>query len=469
MSQHKLLIGDGAGKYLPFAREHLRGLRKRLSLLRSYQNTVLAPEATIRVSWAGNEEHIRIVAGAEDWVVQSRSTGKVFTSKHVQGGFRRLGALFIGSPIIPAGARTGALLASVGSNIFRFFSIDLSFGTVTGKATLPNTFVFQSTLTPFHFLYAGLARDEDGLVTGKRFVVINEESGGVKHVYWSVDAGESFATYVFPLPAGHIQGPDMEVLSAVFCGKNTICTFTRDPASPLVKPDFVSVSIDGGASFTPEPASALTTFLTTPPVFDPPANKRNYLFRFVSIGNDKVLAVSLGYQQGQLGKVFLSLDNGATFNIERTPIPLTFEGLLTLGPRRVAVLGNDGMYMILSDILTSTAICIRTLDAADTWEQVPSPVGGISSLHLGTPSVFRLGSAASAGLAVPVWESDKWHLYLSQDAGESWAKGAFIDDDISAPATPFEDDFQGVIALGSFGRPAAPMPALSSLYSNPVL
>jgi len=61
MPQHLILRGDGAGKYLPFARNRLKTFRRSVSA-HAFQNTIRARNATIRIQWAGPEKHIRIIA-----------------------------------------------------------------------------------------------------------------------------------------------------------------------------------------------------------------------------------------------------------------------------------------------------------------------------------------------------------------------------------------------------------------------
>lgn len=473
MPQHKLLIGDGAGHYLPFARNHLRDLRKHMSI-HAYSNTVRAEGASIHVRWDGDQEHIRIIAEGGRLLVYSTLGGGgdfqdtpfhpgvlLQTFFYLQPGFSPAFD-FVTGPYFLGGHDvifiTFDQIGSTQEYTGRFYLSRLDYGIT---AELKHTFTalfplsFPSVRTAgFEFVYAGLVR-EGGEVTGKRLILKTGVLTGLDlKLYVSDDTGETWSLVeIEPFP-GVVS---VTYGQMVFVGNNRLVMVCGVTTTGPVEHTRLAISEDGGLTWDPSPSP-----------LDSSGFKSNEA-RIIALGDGRVFVAP--YQRTIDEKAgLLSVNDGVSFptvteDIPDTPAGMVFRQLICAAPG-VAVLAlrtplsgpgspPDPRYY-------------RTADEDMTWEEFPSPVG-----HSGNEPFKRvcvLGLYQSGSLMCRAYDHFSSprgsFVYICKGDFSGWQRGRRIGTG-TLPASSSLNTDDAVWNVGTPRRPSPVNMAIPSLYLNP--
>lgn len=476
MPLHKLLSGEGAGKYLPWARNQLRFLRETVDL-DHFSKWWRFSDAKIGIRWADEAQWIRITVEGDEFFAVSHE--KIRSSRYVMAGVFKsipfsppeapelvLGPKSLGGGscvyVTRQGGVTGAIYLSPGGRILK----NIAQG---GRAFFNNT------------TYTGVLRDDDGKVVGKQLQSIGYQDDGFGqnlegHAAITQTQG-GFGS--FPMGMAAVFGSPFGVDSTIgplFCGERTsLVTVTQFGTSKRV----VFRSDDGGSNwgvaFDSGDLPADVTLVRPPFLMDSDGILGLWILDQTAPAPDQV-------------HLWRSTDRGASFSFWKTPpievqelllSPRLFFTTLTLGP---------GAFLIIASKTGPTGTPVwtqlaRTLDYGDTWEIFPEQFSGAENdSYVTSMRVYKTAKdpetgapdPARAKIVVPVFKaSDEegkgggYFCYLSDDGGETWRYGSLIDPTLTGPASPAEPPFL-VEHLGTLRRPQAADIVFPHLHDNPV-
>lgn len=408
MSQHLLVRGAGAGKWLPWARAQLANLRETTGLW-AFGRLSRIQGAKVHVRWAGDEEWIYIVvageiifgfspSSAEPFPFQGRLENIIGVTK-VFGRARTIhvfpqtdpppppsGAPYFVSSASPVGGRR--LLLVIGQHMppgyteltYRVYdSID---GGVTVRL-LPVTFdpIFFNNHRGIRGGHGGPVFNEGGAVVGNRYLLFgfNAFEAGLgaddrPALFYSNDAGGTWNSTVIDFPAPDppadalgfdgVVGTYLLFVPPVAIGRNRLLAVAGGIVFGKLDEAHGSTwygtadlkpiqSEDGGATWSALGGGVLTTDLNTEEIFWVRQGSFNIALagldtpRLMALGNDKVIFTAIAaYDDGNL-RSYTSLDGGVTWSAHVNALSQEAgEALPTFGTRfdPIAIGNNSAAF-----------------------------------------------------------------------------------------------------------------------------
>lgn len=474
MPQHKILIGGGAGKFLPFARNHLADLRKHIGI-HAYSNTVAVEGASIHVRWSGDQEHIRIIAVGDEFFGYREDFTKSLSSRYTVGAFKPLPlgvdttppTVFL-STLIPTGSREALLLGrqNVGGPTPRLYTV---YKTTDGGLSVTPLIQRASSFINGSLTYGGLVRDGSGTVIGKRYVLLRESFGdGLHDLTISEDSGATWTDTVvddtFPV------GGDHQMLLPVFVGGNKFVSVVQRDAGGGAITAKVMLSDDGGSTWSVVASSPIEDDLESG------TSQAGILFGSLNMVavNDIGTVVAVATFKfhtftDPTYRVYSSADFGQTWVREPDILPNNFGASQT----QLFALHDDAVFFMFKNV-DGEAVIARSFDAGSTWDTTSTILPGTTFVRFSEPTVYRRGAAdpptnpaEKVGIIMPIFSGGKTRLYVSEDSGMTWKAGAVIDLRDTAP-TFFGQYVFNIVHLGTRARPQAASIALPALYANPL-
>lgn len=468
MPKHLLLRGDGAGKFLPFARNKLMVLRGLFDDLDAYSQTLKVRSARIQLSWAGNEERISILGIGDEFF--SLSHGKIRASKYVRAGaFKGItfappeAPTFLSSPR-PMGGGFCIYLGRSADLLTGY--IYLSPGGIALKKIVEGGAAFF-----LNTAYTGLVRDEDGKAVSKELISIGYTPAGFGvFSEGSAAVGQTngfVGSFPLGIPAalGTASFGVNSTTGPLFCGDRTSLVTISFP-SPTRR--IIFHSVDGGRNwdvgFDEADLPAGVTFLRSPFLMD--ADGTIGLWILDSTGTPEV-------------QLWRSNDRGASFAFWVTP-PTEWQDMVNFNSRTFfTVTLGLGAFLVLATKSAPPTVwtqIARTLDYGNSWEIFPEEFNGTDATSYAVlmrvyqtmkdEATDPAPNPEKARLVVPVFQpGEGYFCYLSDDGGETWRLGPLIDPSTATPT--FTSPFV-VEHLGTLHRPQPADIVFPHLHDNPV-
>jgi hypothetical protein len=503
---HRILQGDTsrAARYLPFARNYLARLKENTDAPFAKLLNLDSGAVKIRMAFDGGEQ---------DFIRIKAETGRIITYSMV-GGARG----FLQKPPFPLSrvqnfftypnvdfvpsfdfAFTIGFLGNHETLFFLFDTISFIAGTytlrvyrsrvnygITADLILTQTIRLGSSRPQhmdnrlsgpsdgFELAYAGLVRDGDGRVTGKRLVIKTGEQTDQEtmQLLISEDTGDTWAPVTFANP--FVGDPDFVRYSGLsFVGDNTLLVVgvaTKAGGGITAPITRIFRSADGGFTWAESPAPALPNPTLGVPVLET---------RFIPLGNARVLLLPIP-RTGSIDACLLSTDNGANFDTltadfpSNTPVFLTLLQSICLRaakPARPSVPATPGEVVLAMRASVSGPDEIRYYrSSGDTfsWAEFPAPVAPsssapylrVSALSLYLPGVLMVRAydpdAPTAGV----------FAFTTKGDFSGWNRGGRLGD--LGPGSVLAEVSSTLENVGGPSRPQPVNAALPLLYANPV-
>lgn len=505
MPLSKTLRGDLslAGRYLPFARNKLASLKRVLSSPFSRVIKLNGGAVKIRLMSDGFRDHILIRAESGRIIIYSLESG--------DGGVRG----FINTPYYPLAVLEDMVDISpapeaifgpgfLGDHEIVYFLMygdvfDASFPCLVLRSrenygiTSELVLTFNAHLSPrppererrltdstgFEFVYAGLVRDSEGNVTGKRLVIKtglpNSITDTTAILQISDDTGDSWTQVTIPNLFAS-EGVDFTVFSGLsFVGNNTLLLNAAVSGGTQVFPSIrILRSTDGGYTWVHIPVSgSLRPGLN---------NEVNFHGRFIPVGDNKVILTPIRLTGG-VDAGLLSTDNGLTWLSNTAAFPddssePTYVGIVcTKAANPDSDPPFDGQLVltqrnVLPSMTPSSPRYHVSSGPTFSWTEFPAPVpdsGPQPYLRVSEVNQYIPGVAMveANDTSVPVESGGPARfVFVTKGDFSGWSRGGRVADALSPTENLFVTDMPTNVGSRGFAQPVNI--ALPHLYDNPV-